>query len=68
MAVLQGIKLTFETNSCHKNIKMFVISCFPSVDPLTGEVIGQRDPDVTLRQLSAPAPVKSNNTIQLDLD
>ena len=47
---------------------MLIISCFPSVDPLTGEVIGQRDPDVTLRQLSAPAPVKSNNTIQLDLD
>ena len=47
---------------------MLIISFFPSVDPLTGEVIGQRDPDVTLRQLSAPAPVKSNNTIQLDLD
>jgi len=32
------------------------------VDPLTGEVIGQRDPDVTLRQLSAPAPVKTKRS------
>ena len=41
-----------------------------SVDPLTGEVLGQLDGAGVLSrkqdsQLSAPAPVKSNNAIQL---
>lgn len=65
----QDSQLCFNEAVREFNFNQVLLLLF-SVDPLTGEVLGQLDGAGVLSrkqdsQLSAPAPVKSNNAIQL---